>query len=65
MQPTDRPAGPWEAPDDRPELVARTTVTDDGSVQCTLYPVDASEEERLTQWITAGEGWYVDVGSQR
>lgn len=65
MHPTDHPPGQREEPDERPELVARTTMTDDGEFQCTLYPADADDTELLTSWITAGEGWYVDVASNR
>ncbi|MFT4883404.1 MAG: hypothetical protein ACI8U4_000910 [Natronomonas sp.] len=65
MQPTDHLPGPREGPADWPELVARTTETEDGSIQCTLYPAEASDEERLTHWITAGEDWYIDVASHR
>lgn len=33
--------------------------------ECTIYPIEASVEERLTTWITAREGSFVGLGTMR
>jgi hypothetical protein len=33
--------------------------------RCTIFPEDASEEERLTTWITAADPFYVDLWEHR
>lgn len=38
---------------------------DDGPDECTVYPVDVTEDELLTRWITAEEGSYVSVHRMR
>ena len=47
-----------------PKLRSRTTTHDDGTVECTIYPAD-STDDRTTQWITAQEGSYVDLCRMR
>lgn len=66
MSMTDHNAGDMERRyEDRPTLCTRITTTDDGSTECTIYPDDASIQERASQWITAAEGSYVDVEACR
>ena len=50
---------------DGPELRARTTTDEDGIVECTIYPADASDDSRTTRWITAEEGSYVELCRMR
>ena len=50
---------------DGPDLRARTTTQDDGTVACTIYPADASGDDRTTRWITAEEGSYVELPRMR
>lgn len=33
--------------------------------QCTIFPEDADDEQRLTTWITAKEPFYVDSWEHR
>lgn len=46
-------------------LVARTVESDDGATECTIYPVRVPRERRVTTWITAGEGSFVDLEDYR
>jgi hypothetical protein len=48
-----------------PALRARTTTHDDGTVACTIYPAEASEDRRTTRWITAKEDSYVELCRMR
>ena len=43
----------------------RATVVEyeDGPDECTIYPNGVSGVERMTTWISAKEGSYVDLGS--
>lgn len=36
-----------------------------GTVECTLYPTDADEEELVTTWLTAGEDAFVSLDETR
>lgn len=51
------------APDDHedrpPILLSRIVEFEDRPSECTIFPSDASETERLTTWMTAKEGSYV------
>lgn len=44
-----------------PVLRARTEKRDDGTSTCTIYPANASEEERKSRWLTALNGSYVEL----
>lgn len=48
-------------------LQLRATVVeyDDAPDECTIFPGNVSEWERLTTWITAQEGSFVDLQSVR
>lgn len=66
MSTTDHNAGDLDRRyEDRPTLCTRITTTDDGRTECTIYPDDASIQERASQWITAEEGSFVDVEACR
>lgn len=66
MSATDHNAADLERRyEDRPTLCTRITTTDDGNTECTIYPDEASIQERSSQWITASEGSYVDVEACR
>lgn len=43
------------------KLRATVVEYDDAPDECTMYPEDASEWERMTTWITAREGSFVDL----
>lgn len=66
MSPTEHDAdGPEERYDDGPAFRARTAVTDDGTIECTIYPVDAPADSRTTRWLSAKEGSYVGLDEMR
>lgn len=46
-------------------LIAKTVESGDGHTECTIYPVSVPQEERLTTWITAREGSFVDLDARR
>lgn len=46
-------------------LIARTVESSDGHTECTIYPDRIPREERLTTWITAREGSFVDLEANR
>lgn len=48
-----------------PRLSAHVETDESGTTTCTIYPSDASEEERSTAWISADEGSYVDFTELR
>ncbi|WP_129113258.1 DUF7511 domain-containing protein [Halegenticoccus tardaugens] len=53
-------------PDDAEiRLTAKIVELDDESVECTIYPPDATGMDLMTTWITAGEGSFVDLDSVR
>ena len=58
-QPTDADRG------DRPVLAAEIVVFDHRPAKCTVFPADATEIERLTQWMTAEEGSFVGLDEMR
>lgn len=43
----------------------RATIVEyeDAPDECTIFPRDVSDVERMTTWISAEEGSYVDLGS--
>lgn len=45
----------------------RATVVEyeDAPDECTIYPQDVSHWDRMTTWITAEEGSFVELESQR
>ena len=45
----------------------RSTVVeyDDAPNECTIYPEDVPEWDRMTTWITATEGSYVELAERR
>lgn len=45
----------------------RASIVDyeDGPDECTIYPLGVSEGERMTTWLSAKEGSYVDPRSMR
>ncbi|MFC4450898.1 DUF7511 domain-containing protein [Halorussus aquaticus] len=50
---------------DRPDLNAVVVERDSGSDECTLYPMEASDEALVTEWMTAEEGSYVRLDEMR
>jgi len=48
-----------------PMLAAEIVTGNDRPAECTVYPRDASEAERMTRWITAEEGSFVDLDEMR
>lgn len=64
MSTTDRGASERDGENrngDRQRLRVRYTTTGDDRTQCTLFPADVPPVERLTRWITAEEGSFVDT----
>lgn len=47
------------------QLRATVVEYDDAPDECTIYPQDVSHWDRMTTWITAEEGSYVDLTSLR
>ena len=50
---------------DRPGLRAIVERYRDEPNQCTIFPEDATDEERLTRWITAEAPFYVGTREHR
>lgn len=52
--------GPWDG-----TMELRTTVVEyeDSPDECTIYPLETSEMELMTTWISAKEESYVDLDS--
>ncbi|SFR51033.1 DUF7511 domain-containing protein [Halogeometricum limi] len=46
-------------------LVAAVVEYDDEPDECTIYPLHADEEERLTTWVSAKSDTYVDLEAMR
>jgi hypothetical protein len=59
----ERPALP--AGDDQPALAAEVVVSHDRTAECTIYPFDAPDRERVVHWITAAEGSFVALEELR
>jgi hypothetical protein len=57
---------PSTSPSSR-EFELRSVVVDYevGSNRCTLYPVDVTDEERLTHWLTADEDAFAALDEWR
>lgn len=58
------------APDESDESRAGTLAAvveerDSAPDECTIYPVDAADEELVTKWITAEEGSFVELDAMR
>lgn len=47
------------------ELEHTLVERDDGRTECTVFPRDCDDEEIVTRWITAHEGSFVSLDSQR
>ena len=45
------------------QLRATIVEYEDAPDECTIFPRDASGVERMTTWISAEEGSYVDLGA--
>lgn len=61
---TREPTGPDSEPS-RPVLAAEILLHRDGPAECTIYPAEASDLERLSTWITAKEGSFVNLDETR
>lgn len=48
-----------------PELRARTTTLEDGTMECTIYPADVHDDQKTARWITAERGSYVGLCQMR
>jgi hypothetical protein len=49
-----------------PEAYAAVVVpSDDEPDECTVFPVEASDEELVTTWISAAEGSFVSLDEMR
>lgn len=62
------PPRPDSAPEETPgpeHLVAVVEERDHGPDECTIYPADATDEELVTNWITAEAGSYVELDAMR
>lgn len=54
------------SPDEQTPALQAEILEHDGRLdECTLFPRDADEEERQTQWIAALEGSYLDASEFR
>ncbi|WP_459192271.1 DUF7511 domain-containing protein [Halosimplex sp. J119] len=51
--------------DDAPTLTAEIIDPSDGPAECTIFPLDGSDTELVTQWITAREGSFVSLAERR
>lgn len=57
--------GPNPSDHEHPALCARLTTSTDGTTELTLYPADVPSKERITTWISASEGSFVDFEALR
>lgn len=48
-----------------PMLAAEIIVSQDRPSECTIFPPDATEFERLTTWIRAKEGSFISLEDMR
>jgi hypothetical protein len=63
---TDDEAERLPTPDDStPALAAEVVVSQDRPAECTLFPPEADDFERMTTWITAREGSFVSLDDVR
>lgn len=51
--------------EESPVLVSRIEQRDREPDLCTIYPPDTEGMERMTTWMTASEGSYVDLEDAR
>jgi hypothetical protein len=51
--------------DDGSEYASIVVPTDDQPAECTIFPVDASEDELVTTWISAEDGSFVALDDMR
>jgi hypothetical protein len=54
------------APEDpTPLLAAEVIVSQNSPAECTVFPPDATDRERMTTWITAKEGSFISPEDMR
>jgi len=51
--------------DSIPMLAAEIIVSQNNPAECTVFPPDATDFERLTTWITAKEGSFISLEDMR
>lgn len=51
--------------DDGSEYASIVVPTDDQPAECTIFPVDATEDELVTTWISAEDGSFVALCDMR
>lgn len=51
--------------DDGAEYAAIVVPADDAPAECTIFPVDAEDEELVTTWISAEDGSFVALEDMR
>ncbi|MDS0283651.1 DUF7511 domain-containing protein [Haloarcula onubensis] len=61
------PAGVASAATDRPDVELALTVVRyaDGPDRCTMYPPDLTGDARLSTWLSADHGVFVDLAAMR
>jgi hypothetical protein len=47
------------------EYAAIVVPADDSPPECTIFPLDATEDELLTTWVSAEEGSFVALDEMR
>ena len=63
--PTLRETPGLPTPDVRNQYAAIVVPDDDGSRECTIFPVDVTEEDLVTTWVSAEAGSYVALAEMR
>ncbi|WP_436924977.1 DUF7511 domain-containing protein [Halosimplex amylolyticum] len=60
-----RPVTADDATDGSPTLTAEIVEPRDQPAECTIFPLDGSDTQLVTQWITAKEGAFVSLEERR
>lgn len=58
----DADGGPAHA---RPTYAAVVVTDRDGTEECTIFPLDRSDDELVTRWVSASDGSFVSLAAMR
>ncbi|EMA42110.1 DUF7511 domain-containing protein [Halococcus hamelinensis] len=61
--PGDDRSDPSSTPDTRSELSAVVETAENGRRSCTIHPTDATGVDLMSQWITADDDSFVEIGA--
>lgn len=65
MDDEEQPAGSIFAVPDEGQFVATVVQYDKVPDECTIHPLDATDEELMTCWVSALEGSFVSIEDAR